>query len=1009
MERVQYSLERSLPQLRLLDEQKLLSKDELRSITSQRQAFEARLIRRKADKADFEQYLALEHDLNSLVQLRARERVREASKSARKDDPEYKKQLLPRNFFAKQAASYSAVCIGIFERMVRKFRYDVDAWEQYIAWARSRKMRVVAGRVYARALSLHPSHVPLWISAADHELNGNADTTAARALLQRGLRMNQLVDEDAQLARDAQEYPPAKLHKARHGTAHAARDAGALRWVLTDYEKDVLRLWVEYFRMELVFIERLRRRWRVLGLDSGAEAAASLPGDDAFASARATAHTVAPEARDADASDDDEDEAVAAAEAEVDDQVPHATLDEEDAAPAGARTTPRAGIAIPPGHAQIMGGAIPLVLLTNAQKSLPASVQLYLFTALLQLLAAFPFFDSVVVREYGEVLSLRTSDAPLGSGDQLRRRLVEGVLRSVHTLGETMWSEAGQLADAVLHAVHPLLHPWSHSVHPDMECSAMPASGASEELEQNGLLHGASRLHPTFVAALDTLYALAEIPASLRVADAGAGVHDPWSICRPVLFVLQVVSLRLVERTAETDGAASPSASSDDDGRIAWQPTPYLAMLAQSGDLPVAIRTLTTAFRKRLTASDAHIALAFLATLRFLANPTRAGIEESHLCKYLARAEEKLLATLLRDGPHLDLAWLAIEQLVRRFAALRADDADSVDDTALSALFADAHRLVETDALHPGAWAMYERIGTCVAERRLPDQDAAAPFAFPSATDASDAGAARAAWLSMLQACTTPENVAQDTSAPVWGSLVLYLGCTRTELPDDAAMLAPHPARVALWRDFVAWAQHAMQPAPDAPPKQARKAARWAWATMERAVSRSGALLASSQLVGTARAHAQALHDAVVEDVYAAASAPALGVADDAEAERRRTPQPDDALAWLLQHSSASVDCWLALAHREAAWSEAASDAARAASAARAVRLYERAVAQAERTDAARAVDVWTAYLTYLVHTQRDMRTALATLQRALPRLQAADVARAHALQHAWHALVDSA
>ncbi|WFC94312.1 U3 snoRNP protein [Malassezia brasiliensis] len=1005
MERVQYSLERSLPQLRLLDEQKLLSKDELRSITSQRQAFEARLIRRKADKADFEQYLALEHDLNSLIQLRARARVREASKSAQKDDPEYKKQLLPRNFFAKQAASYSAVCIGIFERMVRKFRYDVDAWEQYIAWARSHKMRVVAGRVYARALSLHPSHVPLWISAADHELNGNADTTAARALLQRGLRMNQLVDEDAQLARDAQEYPPAKLHKARHGSARATRDAGALRWVLTDYEKDVLRLWVEYFRMELVFIERLRRRWRVLGLDSGAEATASLPSDDAFASARATAHTVAPEARDADVSDDD-DEAVAAAEAEVDEQVPHAAFDDEDAAPDGTRTTPRAGIAIPPGHAQIMSGAIPLVLLTNAQKALPASVQLYLYTALLQVLAAFPFFDSVVVREYGEVLSLRTSDGPLGSGDQLRRRLVEGVLRSVHTLGDKVWSAAGQLADAVLHAVHPLLHPWSHGVYCDMECTAMPAPVASEELEQNGLLHGASRLHSTFVAALDTLYALAEIPPSLRVADAGAGVHDPWSICRPVLFLLQVVSLRLVERAAEADGAASPSASSEDDGRIAWQPTPYLAMLSQSGDLPVVIRTLTTAFRKRLTASDAPLALAFLATLRFLANPTRAGIEESHLCKYLARAEDKLLATLLHDGPHLDLAWLAIEQLVRRFAALRADDAD---DATLTALFADAHRLVETDALHPGAWAMYERIGACVAARRLPDQEAAAPFAFPSAADTSDAGAARAAWLSMLQACTTPENVAQDTSAPVWGSLVLYLGCTRTELPDDAALLAPHPARVALWRDFVAWAQHAVRPAPETSAKQARKAARWAWSTWERAVSRTGALLASSQLVGTARAHAQALHDAVVEDVYVAVSAPAEEGADDAEGERWRRLQPDDALAWLLQHSSASVACWLALAHREAAWSEVLPDVGRAASAGRAVRLYERAVAQAERTDAAGVVDVWAAYLAYLVHTQRDMRTALATLQRALPRLQAADVAWAHALQRAWHALVDSA
>ena len=71
MERVQYSLERTLPQLRVLDEHGILTKDELRSLTSQRQSFEARLIRRKADKNDFVRYLDFEDDLHALIMLRA--------------------------------------------------------------------------------------------------------------------------------------------------------------------------------------------------------------------------------------------------------------------------------------------------------------------------------------------------------------------------------------------------------------------------------------------------------------------------------------------------------------------------------------------------------------------------------------------------------------------------------------------------------------------------------------------------------------------------------------------------------------------------------------------------------------------------------------------------------------------------------------------------------------------------------------------------------------------------
>ena len=71
------------------------------------------------------------------------------------------------------------------------------------------------------ALQLHP-HVPsFYILAASHELS-HMSPSAARSLLQRGLRLN----------------------------------------------SDSVDMWREYIRMELGFIEGMRRRWNVLGIST---------------------------------------------------------------------------------------------------------------------------------------------------------------------------------------------------------------------------------------------------------------------------------------------------------------------------------------------------------------------------------------------------------------------------------------------------------------------------------------------------------------------------------------------------------------------------------------------------------------------------------------------------------------------------------------------------------------------------------------------------------------------
>lgn len=75
-----------------------------------------------------------------------------------------------------------------------------------------------------RALQLHPHETGLYILGASHELD-QMSATGARTLLQRGIRMN----------------------------------------------GDSIDMWTEYVKMELGFVERLRRRWDVLGVEMDAE------------------------------------------------------------------------------------------------------------------------------------------------------------------------------------------------------------------------------------------------------------------------------------------------------------------------------------------------------------------------------------------------------------------------------------------------------------------------------------------------------------------------------------------------------------------------------------------------------------------------------------------------------------------------------------------------------------------------------------------------------------------
>ncbi|KAG8782083.1 U3 snoRNP protein [Ceratobasidium sp. 428] len=206
MERVHFYQEQMLPELKEFEEKGIFSQSETRAILKQRTAFESALIRRVALKSDYIKYVQYEITLEALRKKRV---VRLNATETKTSLSDY--SIIRRQFY-------------VLERAVRKFKNDVSLWIHYIELAKSNRARALVGKLCSRALSSHPNSTPLYIIAASHELDTTLSPAGARALLQRGLRIN----------------------------------------------PESVALWTEYVRMELGYCEGLRRRWKTLGLDDAA-------------------------------------------------------------------------------------------------------------------------------------------------------------------------------------------------------------------------------------------------------------------------------------------------------------------------------------------------------------------------------------------------------------------------------------------------------------------------------------------------------------------------------------------------------------------------------------------------------------------------------------------------------------------------------------------------------------------------------------------------------------------
>ncbi|PIA13624.1 hypothetical protein COEREDRAFT_83332 [Coemansia reversa NRRL 1564] len=225
---VQYHLEQMVDELEDLEKRGLFSKTELKTIVKKRTKFEYALRRRRVGRAAFLHYIEYEINVDALRRQRKQRLAREkrGEKTTLSD------------------FSITQRVISIFERALVKHPEDSMLWLQYIEFIKARR-RMAPGigeeeegeshsrllsSVFARAITAHPYESQMWIKAAAHELDVNSNSNAARVLLQRALR---LIPEDQ-------------------------------------------HLWIEYFRLEMLLVEKIKTRRRILGIDQPSTDATTL-------------------------------------------------------------------------------------------------------------------------------------------------------------------------------------------------------------------------------------------------------------------------------------------------------------------------------------------------------------------------------------------------------------------------------------------------------------------------------------------------------------------------------------------------------------------------------------------------------------------------------------------------------------------------------------------------------------------------------------------------------------
>ncbi|CZT18647.1 related to HAT (Half-A-TPR) repeat-containing protein [Ramularia collo-cygni] len=138
----------------------------------------------------------------------------------------------------------------VLDRATKKFPGDMGLWMQYIQFCQKEKANKKLARVFTSVLRLHPREYGMWVLAAKHYAEGMGDMSTARGYMQRGLR----------------------------------------------FCKDERKLYLEYVRLEMVYLAKLAARRKVLGLDERRQEKAQDEDDNMISLPTITAEDINPDA-----------------------------------------------------------------------------------------------------------------------------------------------------------------------------------------------------------------------------------------------------------------------------------------------------------------------------------------------------------------------------------------------------------------------------------------------------------------------------------------------------------------------------------------------------------------------------------------------------------------------------------------------------------------------------------------------------------------------------------------
>lgn len=124
--------------------------------------------------------------------------------------------------YNKAAVSMGKKIHSLFRKGLMKFSDDLSLWMQYIDFCKKTSSHRALGLTYGKLLQNHSNNSDIWLMAAKHEAEEMNSIENARLLFQKGLRVN----------------------------------------------KDSLVLWHEYFRLELMHVDKIKKRKRIL-IDGG--------------------------------------------------------------------------------------------------------------------------------------------------------------------------------------------------------------------------------------------------------------------------------------------------------------------------------------------------------------------------------------------------------------------------------------------------------------------------------------------------------------------------------------------------------------------------------------------------------------------------------------------------------------------------------------------------------------------------------------------------------------------